>query len=401
MVDTPKIVNKLPKPIKINELLQRFLRDESISGKLIVIAALLSLIVVNSPLINAYENFWHTELSVGIGSWDLALDLRHWVNEALMAFFFLVVGLEIKRELVRGELKKPGAAVLPIGAAIGGMIVPALIYLLFNLDTEFVQGWGIPIATDIAFAVGILSLLGNRVPLSLKVFLLTLAIVDDIGAITIIALFYSEIISVGYLLLSAAILAAILGLRHQFERRLWIFMCAGIALWVAVHLSGIHASIVGAILGLIAPIQGKAITLPVAERLEKIFLPFSTFIVLPLFVFANAGFVLSLSALTDPSTASLKWGILIGLVVGKVAGVLLGVWLLTRLRWANLPSGVNMRQVAGIGFLAGIGFTVSIFITELAFAGSEQLIDSAKMSIFMASAISALLGTVLLNRRVS
>ena len=377
-------------------MLHSFLRDETISGKLIVVAALLSLVIVNSPLLSAYDSLWHTKLSIGLGDISIAMDLRHWVTEALMAFFFLVVGLEIKRELVRGELSNIKAAALPIGAALGGMVVPALIYFAFNPSGELSRGWGIPIATDIAFAVGILSLLGPRIPLTLKIFLLTLAIADDIGAIIVIALFYAEIIHTGFLFASIILFLAMWLWRKQFDARLWLLLFAGLTLWVTTHLSGIHASVVGAALGLLAPMTSRGVIPPISEKLERAFLPFSTFVVLPVFVFANAGFVFSWDALTDPASASLRWGIVLGLVVGKVAGITLSAWLLVKLGIATLPASISWRQISGVGLLAGIGFTVSIFITELAFADNRALVDAAKVSILIASVLSASLGAAVL-----
>lgn len=382
-------------PKRVVTLFDTFLKDESIGGKLILVAALLSLIVVNSPLSDEFNQFWHSTLTLGLGSWSLTLDLRHWVNEGLMAFFFLVVGLEIKRELVKGELKDKKTAILPIGAAIGGMIVPAVIYLLFNSNTQAMQGWGIPIATDIAFAIAVLSLLSKRVPTALKIFLLTLAIADDIGAIFVIALFYAEIINYWYLAASFLIAIGIFLFRKQLTYRIFLVSLTGLLLWVTTHLSGIHASIVGAVMGFLAPIPTSSDKVSVAEKVEKFFLPITTFFILPLFAFANAGFTISANALT--TNQSILWGIFFGLVVGKVVGISLASWLLVKLNVAQLPKGVDWKHVIGIGFIAGIGFTVSIFITELAFSGNQSFLNTAKMGIFIASAISALLGYIVLR----
>jgi Na+:H+ antiporter, NhaA family len=381
-------------PIRISEQLNVFLEDESISGKLILGATILSLLVVNSPLHDSYIDFWNTSLSLGVGSWSLALDFRHWVNEGLMAFFFLVVGLEIKRELVKGELQDIKTAVLPIGAAVGGMILPALIYLLFNIRTDAIQGWGIPIATDIAFAVAILTSLGKHIPLSLKIFLLTLAIADDIGAIIVIALFYAEIIHYGYLLASVGIICGLLIFRKQLIDRLGTVISIGVVLWITTHISGIHASIVGAAMGLVAPVASSKHKTSVAEKAEKFFLPITTFFILPIFAFANAGFVLSGNAFS--SNPPVLWGIVFGLVFGKVLGIVGASWLLTRLGVARLPKDLRWQHIIGVGFIAGIGFTVSIFITELAFADNHALIDTAKIGIFIASALSALIGSLIL-----
>lgn len=382
-------------PKRVATLFDTFLKDESIGGKIILVAAVLSLIVVNSPLRDAFDGFWHLPLSIGLGSWSLSMDLRHWVNEGLMAFFFLVVGLEIKRELVKGELKDIKTAILPIGAAVGGVLIPALIYVAFNFNTGATQGWGIPIATDIAFAVAVLSLLSKRVPVSLKIFLLTLAIADDIGAIFIIALFYAEIINYWYLIASFMLAISIYLFRKRLTYRVVLVSLLGVLLWVTTHLSGIHASIVGAVMGLLAPVAVSGGNVSVSEKVEKFFLPISTFFVLPVFAFANAGFPISASALT--TNQSILWGIFLGLVFGKVIGITLASWLLVKFKVAQLPKGVVWKHIIGVGFIAGIGFTVSIFITELAFADSVTYTNTAKMGIFIASLTSALLGYITLR----
>lgn len=389
---------KMPDFIPLPAILRSFLKDETISGKLILFFALLAVAVVNSPWHYGYEQLWQTNVSIGLGSWSLSQDLRHWINEALMAFFFLTVGLEVKRELVVGELRDRKKAALPIGAALGGMVVPALIYVAFNMSPDVVRGWGIPIATDIAFAVSVLVLLGRRVPLSLKLFLLTLAIVDDIGAIFVIALFYAEIIHYGYLLASIVLVIGLWLLRKWLAGRLLVFLGLGIVLWVTTHLSGIHASIVGAALGLLAPLPGSTAGPSVAGRLEKLSLPIATFVALPVFAFANAGVVLSVSAFAEPTAITVAGGIIAGLLIGKVVGITGAAWLLVRLGIAKLPKGVGWWHMCGVGLVASIGFTVSIFITELAFGGNQQLVEAAKISIFIASACGAFLGTVMLLR---
>lgn len=382
-------------PKRVATLFDTFLKDETIGGKLILVAALLSLIVVNSPLGDEFSHFWHLPFSIGLGSWSLSLDLRHWVNEGLMAFFFLVVGLEIKRELVKGELKDIKTAILPVGAAVGGMLVPALVYLAFNLDSGAIHGWGMPIATDIAFAVAVLSLLSKRVPVSLKIFLITLAIADDIGAIFVIALFYAEIINYWYLVASFILAIGIYLFRKRLTYRLLLVSLLGVLLWVVTHLSGIHASIVGAVMGLLAPVTVSGGKVGITERVEKLFLPITTFFILPVFAFANAGFLISADALT--TNQSILWGVFFGLVAGKIIGITLASWLLVKLKVAQLPKGVAWKHIIGIGFIAGIGFTVSIFITELAFSDNQAFINTAKMGIFIASATSALLGYIFLR----
>lgn len=375
-----------------------FLKEEAIAGKLILLATLLALVIVNSPLRTAYDTVWQSYLSIGLADWTLSLDLRHWINEGLMAVFFLVVGLEIKRELVHGELQDIRTAVLPIAAAIGGMIVPALLYFGLNNQPELVQGWGIPIATDIAFAVAVLALLSNRVPASLKIFLLTLAIADDIGAIFVIALFYAEIINYWFLGISAVLLLVLLMQRKRFSNHIALYLLAGVVLWLTTHLSGIHASIVGAALGLIAPIATLPHRQSVAKHLEEFFLPVSTFVVLPVFALANTGILLSTAPFKNEQSVSVIVGIIVGLALGKVLGITLATWLMVRFGKATLPVGTNWRHIIGVGFIAGIGFTVSIFITELAFRGNDLLIESAKMGIFIASILSAALGAAVLWR---
>lgn len=384
----------------IPNILRVFLRDEAIGGKLILLAAILALAVANGPLQTAYENFWQQRLSIGVNQFIINLDLRHWVNEGLMALFFLVVGLEIKREVVKGQLHKLRPAILPIGAAIGGMIIPAVIFLAINANhPENLGGWAIPIATDIAFALAVISLLGRRVSSLLKVFLLTLAIVDDIGAILIIGLFYGEGFQLPTLTLAAAIATGLILLRQSHYMTTFVFALAGLGFWLAVYHSGIHASIAGAFLGFMAPIAGGNRRYSVAENLEKIVLPVSTFFVLPLFAFANLGVVLSMDSLQAAGSMPLMWGIIGGLVIGKVIGISLVSWVLVKLKLTQLPPNSTWMQLIGVGFIAGIGFTVSVFIGELAFTGQPLLVDAAKIAVLVASTTSAVLGYFFLRYR--
>lgn len=394
------------KPVKkydIPAIVSSIFRDESVGAKLVFVAAILSLIAVNSSFHEVYELIWQTKLGVAIGDWGLTLDLRHWINEGLMAIFFLVVGLEIKRELIKGTLRNRRDAVLPIGAAIGGMIVPALLFLAINIGSPGATGWGIPIATDIAFVIAIVVLLGRCVPISLKIFLLTLAIVDDIGAVIIIGLFYAETINYFFLALTLAITFSLWRLQTKLSPRISLFLLIGSILWLTAQLSGIQASITGAILGLLAPLKASEKDISIAERLEKYFLPVSTFFVLPLFAFVNAGFVLTTNSLKEPGAWSVASGILLGLVVGKVIGITGASWLLIKYKGLRLPEGASWRHMTGIGFIAGIGFTVSIFIAESAFYINTPYLQVAKMSVFAASIISALIGIFILKkgRRVS
>lgn len=381
----------------IPAIVKRLLRDEAISGKLIIVASMLALVFVNSSLGSRYEAFWGLDLSIGLGSWLLTLDLRQWVNEGLMTVFFLMVGLEVKREIVRGELKKFKTAILPVAAAIGGMVVPAVLYQQFNSDASSLRGWAIPTATDIAFAVGILALLGRRVPASLRLFILTLAIVDDIGAILIIALFYGT----GVNLITSGIAVIIITTMGILAKKrllsLPLFTLMGLGLWFAIHATGIHPSIAGLVMGFLAPIgMSESVSKSIAERLEDATIPLATLLIVPIFVFANAGVPVTFSGFSG-SGVTVAWGIVVGLVMGKVAGVFCTSWLLVKLKIARLPKDANWTHIAGIGLLAGVGFTVSIFITELAFNDNHQLQDVAKLSIFVASATSGILGFLVLR----
>lgn len=383
---------------RLSSLAIYLLKDEAIGGRLILAAVALALLVVNSPLSQYYESFWHTTLSIGLGQWALSLDLRHWVNDGLMTLFFLVVGLELKRELVAGELRDRRTALLPMCAAVGGMAVPALLYFAVNTTDPSTSGWAIPMATDIAIAVGVLALAGKGLPSSIRLFLLTLAIVDDIAAVIVIALFYSSNINAFMLLGAVALsLVSIILLRRQMLS-LGLFVAMSSALWILVNASGVHPGITGALIGMLAPLSvPRPHKKSIAERLERFAIPVSTFIAVPLFAFANAGVVLSFDSLQGESTSTVALGIILGLVVGKVAGIFGATWLLVRLGVSRLPSGSSWRHILGVGALAGIGFTVSIFVTELAFT-DQQLVSAAKISIFVASLLSGLLGLGILRR---
>jgi NhaA family Na+:H+ antiporter len=399
-----------------------FLRTEAAGGVALVAAAIAALLWANSPWDASYDDVWTTHLAVALGDWELDLDLRDWINDGLMVLFFFVVGLEIKRELVEGELRDRRRAVLPVWAALGGMIVPALIYAAFNAGGEGTDGWGIPMATDIAMAVGVLSLLGSRASPSLKLFLLALAIVDDIGAIVVIAVFYTKDIGGEALLVSAGLLAVMAVMRRAGVTSVAPYAVLGAALWLALHESGVHATLAGVALGLMTPTQpirhpelidageladvssyeaarqtatAARESVSVVEWLEHQLHPWTSFVIVPLFVLANAGVPLSGSAVSDALTSSVAGGIVVGLVVGKFAGVAGFTWLAARLRVARLPEGATWSGILGVSALAGIGFTVSIFITDLAFAGTT-LEDQAKIAILAASVLAAAIGSALL-----
>ncbi len=384
-------------------------------------ATLGALVVANSPAAEAVEDFFARDLTVfEIGQLHLVDSLHEWINDGLMALFFFVVGLEIKRELADGELADPQQAFLPVVAAIGGMAVPALFFVAFAGGGPSAGGWGIPMATDIAFALGVLALLGQRVPSSLRLFLLTLAIVDDIGAILVIAVFYSEGLHLGSLGAAIGLLALILGLRLL---RVWyipIYVVLGVGVWVAMLESGVHATIAGVALGLLTPTSPlrpephdtvvsddsgpdtirRSIfevreSLGVAERLQHLIHPWSAFLILPIFAFANARIEISPSALGDAVTNPVGLGVIVGLVVGKPLGIVAATWLAQRSGLASLPNDCEMRQIVGVGAVAGIGFTVSLFITELAFDDATIVAD-AKLAVLVASVAAAAFGAALL-----
>jgi NhaA family Na+:H+ antiporter len=396
---------KLIKLLRFNSLnplppvLRELLKDEAIGGKLILGAAVLALLVANSPLQQVYEDFWTQVLSVNLSDFSISLDLRHWVSEGLMAIFFLVVGLEVKREAVNGQLRKFRTALLPIGAAIGGMIVPAILFVSINAgNPENLRGWAIPIATDIAFALAIMSLLGKRVSSSLKLFLLTLAIVDDIGSILVIALFYGSGILVMPLLLAGVIAIAIVSLSRTQYLSMPLFIILALLFWYAIFASGIHASIAGALLGFLAPIKSSKGT-PISEKLEKSMIPVSTFLVVPLFAFASLGLDLSDNPFNAEGAQSLALGIIVGFIVGKVIGIALVSWLLVKFKMADLPTATNWFQIVGVGLLAGVGFTVSVFIADIAFESNIQLLHASKASILISSVIGGLGGYLFLSHR--
>ena len=403
----------------------RFIDREVAGGILLLVATAAALVWVNSGWGDSYHSFWHTEIELAVGSWHLPhMSLGHFVNDALMALFFFVVGLEIKRELVTGDLSSMRAAALPAIGAAGGMVVPALLYFVFNTAGEASRGWGIPMATDIAFAVGIVALLGSRVSPKIKLFLLTLAIVDDIGAIAVIAIFYTSDLSTTWLLTALVGLIAVWVLQ---KIRVWaipVYAVLGIFIWYATLESGVHATIAGVALGLLTPARpllgqrdAQQIvdalpsdanvaevrhasflaqeSVPLTERLEELLHPFTAFMIIPIFALANAGIVLSGDTISDAAASNITLGIIAGLVIGKPLGIALFTWVATRFGFA-LPEGVNWPQFVGMGLAAGIGFTVSIFVGNLAFEDSA-ITELAKIGILVASLIAAIGALVLLR----
>lgn len=411
---------------RIARPLRTFLHTEAAGGIVLLVATVIALGLANSPLAESFEKIWQTELRISVGAFELTEDLRNFVNDALMAVFFFVVGLEIKREIVLGELSDRRKAALPAVAALGGMVVPAAVYLLFNAGGPGSPGWGIPMATDIAFAVGVLALLGSRAPSGLKVFSLSLAIVDDIGAILVIAVFYSHGFQLGWLIGALVLLVGIVVLRRLKVTWTPLYVLVGAGVWFATFESGIHATIAGVALGLLTPAcpadsRGfkdvyretglleeqpdaqslRAVSLQatevvsVAERLEYLLHPWTSYAVIPLFALANAGVRLSLDTLGGAMSSPVALGIAAGLVLGKIVGISSAAWLAVKLNLGRLPDGVSWRVILGGSAVAGIGFTVSLFIAGLAFTNS-RLVDEAKIGVLVASVVAGTLGALLL-----
>lgn len=405
-----------------------------VTGLVLAISALLALIIANSPIADSVSRFWSAMVGLNAGAWSIEKPISGWVNDALMSVFFLVVGLEIKREMTIGELSDWRRAVLPASAAVGGMVVPALIYVSLTWGTDMAAGWGVPMATDIAFSLGLLALLGKRVPIALKVFLTALAIIDDLGAILVIALFYGHGFYLSYALGAAAVFALLLGMNRAGVYHTLPYVVLGIALWGFTYASGLHATLAGILLAMAVPTrpppnvkallaQAEAIMRPEIEqmsgsarqfpshevvesldvvhdriespahRIERRLEPWSSFLILPLFAFVNAAIVLT--------GIQFQWqlssAIILGLVIGKPLGIFVFSYALVRLKLAELPSGVTWPMVLGVGALAGIGFTMSIFIGNEAFPAGAYA-DSAKVAIMLASVASALVGLVVLSR---
>jgi NhaA family Na+:H+ antiporter len=419
--------------VRVAKPLQSFLDAEAASGLLLLGATIVALVWANSPWKTSYDDLWHTTLTVRFGSWSVAEDARHWVNDGLMSLFFLVVGLEIKREVTTGELRTLRAAALPAIAAIGGMVVPAGIYLAVTAGGAGAGGWGVPMATDIAFALGVLTLAARHAPAGLKPFLLTLAIVDDIGAILVIAVVYSSGISWGALGVAVLVVAGILLLQRIQVRAAPPYLLLGVALWLALFRSGVHPTIAGVLLGLLTPavpfqrpravseeahrvadetvdepdppdadaeqwmylewLSREAVS-PLA-RVEALLHKWTTGLIIPLFALANAGVAVSVGALADAATDRVAIGIVAGLVIGKLVGIVGASAIAVRTRLATLPRDVTLRDVVGAGVVAGIGFTVSLFIAELAFTG--PLVDVAKIAILAASLVAGAAGFALLR----
>ena len=391
----PDVTASRDRARRTRQALRAFLRMEASGGIVLVAAAAVALLLANSALSGAYDALVHAELRLGVGELSITEDLQHWVNDALMAIFFFVVGLEIKRELVIGELRDRRAAALPAVAALGGVVLPALIFLALVGDGPAARGWGIPMATDIAFAVGVLALLGDRVPGGAKLLLLSIAIVDDIIAIAVIAAVYTATLSLVWLAAAAAGLLAVLVLRVLGVTQVWPYVVVGVFVWLATFESGVHATIAGVALGLLTP-TGDVGGRNVLEKLEHRLHPVSAFVIVPLFAFANAGVDLRGGALAEAASGSLAIAVAVALLVGKTVGIGGAALLAQRIGIGALPAGVQSRHVWGLAALGGIGFTVSLFVADLAY-DAESLTDQAKVGIFAGSLISAVVGSLVLR----
>ena len=422
---------------------EKFIQWESASGLMLMAAAVIAMVLANSALAHSFHHLWETPLSLSVGDWRLEKSLHHWINDGLMALFFFLVGLEIKNEVMAGDLATPRQAALPMIAALGGMVVPAALFYAVNQGGEFAVGWGIPMATDIAFAVGVMTLLGSRVPKALLMFLVALAIVDDLGAVVVIAVFYTENLQTDALLVACALLAMMALLNAANVRSPIPYFILGGLLWYAVLQSGVHATVAGVLTAFMIPASSRytqagfsqhvrqlmdrfdhdgqkhgqdnspkqsllenksqlhlletlqsglhAIQPPLV-RLEHILAMPVAFIIVPLFALANAGVAVQLGDLATTFSHPVVIGILLGLVVGKPLGITLFCWLSVRSGVARLPDGVHMGHIFGAGLIAGIGFTMSIFIDQLSFENNPQVLDLAKTAILSASVLAALLG---------
>jgi len=381
---------------RLLEPFQRFASSEAAGGVVLLIYTVIALAWANSPWQYAYDSLLHHALLVGPASFQLELSVHEWINDGLMALFFFLVGLEIKREMLIGELASVRRAALPIAGAIGGMVLPAALYLLVNGTGSGARGWGIPMATDIAFALGVVALLGPRVPLALKVFLAAVAIVDDIGAVLVIAIFYTASISRVCLAVAAVVLVALVILNRAGVRGATPYLLLGIALWVAVLLSGIHATVAGVLLAMTIPARARSENeASLLERLEHFLHAPVAFFIVPLFALANAGVRIG-GASSSGLSMTVLGGVAVGLVVGKPLGITLASWLAVRSRIASLPDGVSWRLLQGVSWLGGIGFTMSLFVGALAFT-DPALLDSAKLGVLLASCIAGFMGWLMLR----
>ncbi|OOF67725.1 Na+/H+ antiporter NhaA [Rodentibacter caecimuris] len=383
----------------MQQILQRFFKLESAGGILLFIAAIIAMLLANSLLSSVYTAFLNLSVSIQIGTFSINKSLLHWINDGFMAVFFVLVGMEVKRELLEGSLSSYQQAIFPAIAAIGGMVIPALVYLLvIQQDPTLFQGWAIPMATDIAFALGIMALLTKQIPLPLKVFLLALAIIDDLGAIVVIALFFSHGLSLTALVFATIAVVLLIILNRLKVSALCAYMVVGVMLWACVLKSGVHATLAGVIIGFCIPLRGKNGETPL-HQFEHILVPWSSFFILPLFAFANAGVSfegIDASMLTSP----LLLAIVLGLIIGKPIGVFSFSYLSVKLGLAKLPDDVNFKQIFSVALLCGIGFTMSMFLASLAFNANagESINTLSRLGILIGSTISAIIGYCLLKK---
>lgn len=385
----------------MNAALKRLLKNEATGGVVLIIAAAIAMILANTAgTQQAYQSILNMPVEFRFGSLDISKNLLLWINDALMAVFFLMIGLEVKHELVSGSLATRERAMFPLIAALGGMLAPALIYAAMNHnDPLAIHGWAIPTATDIAFALGILALLGSRVPPALKMFLMALAVIDDLGAILIIAFFYTQDLSVTSLAVAGGAIVVLALLNKLGVRSISLYMLVGMVLWVAVLKSGIHATVAGVLVGFFVPLKKENGHSP-AMHLAHGLAPWVSWVILPLFAFANAGVSLT-GVSANGLLSAVPIGIILGLFIGKPLGITLICWLAVKLKIAALPEGTRMQDIASVGLLCGIGFTMSIFIASLAFdAAHEEMVTLAKLGILVGSAISAVMGYTLLRLKL-
>ncbi|MCU7800918.1 MAG: Na+/H+ antiporter NhaA [gamma proteobacterium symbiont of Lucinoma myriamae] len=380
---------------------QRFFKKESASGILLMIATISAIIIANTPLISIYDDLLEVPVEVRVGALHIAKPLILWINDGLMAIFFLLIGLELKRELIEGELSEPKKIILPAFAAIGGMLLPALIYASLNFnDPAALKGWAIPAATDIAFALGILSVFGKRVPIALIIFLVSLAIMDDMGAIVIIAIFYTSELSTSSLIVATISLLVLAIFNNRNMRSLTPYLLVGIILWIAVLKSGVHATLAGVLLAFLIPLKTSSKNEPsLAKNLEHDLHGSVSYFIIPIFAFANAGVPLeglSINTLLEP----IPLGIIMGLFFGKQIGIMLFSFIAIKLRIASLPDDINWKQLYGVSLLCGVGFTMSLFIGSLAFeqGGTELILMNDRLGILIGSTISAITGYLYLNK---
>ena len=381
------------------QLIQRFLKLESAGGILLLFSAAVAMLLANSPLSSQYHDFLNLPVSLQIGSFSINKTLIHWINDGFMAVFFVLVGMEVKKELFEGALSSYQQAIFPAIAAVGGMIVPALVYwFIAKQDPSLANGWAIPMATDIAFALGIMALLSKQVPLPLKIFLLALAIIDDLGAIVVIALFFSHELSVQALIFSGISILTLVLLNRFRVSALCAYMVIGAILWASVLKSGVHATLAGVIIGFCIPLKGKKCERPLHD-FEHILAPWSSFVILPLFAFANAGVSfdgIDVSMISSP----LLLAIACGLIIGKPVGVFGFSYISVKLGLAKLPDGINFKQIFAVAVLCGIGFTMSMFLASLAFDADagESVNTLSRLGILLGSTVSATLGYLFLKQ---